>query len=75
MEARRLTVAADVLWEDVVQPTEAAEVWSEVSVILPPTELNVILTAAETSAVILTTTKLPSSSPTAPSTDTAGGPQ
>ena len=60
MEARRLTVAADMHQEDVVQPTELAEDGSEASVIPPAIEPNVVLTGSE----------LPLSS----STDATGGP-
>ena len=65
MEDRRPTVATDVRREDIVQPMEEAEARSEASIVLPPTEPNVILTSTE----------LPSSSPTALSTDAVGGPQ
>ena len=75
MEARRSSVATYVHREDIVQPTEAAEAESEVSVILPPIEPNIILNLAESSTVVLTTTELPLSSPIAPSTDAIGGPQ
>ena len=75
MEACRSTVAADMHREDVVQPAEAAEAGLEASVILPPSEPNVVPTAAEPSTVVPTTTELPSSSPIAPATDAAGGPQ
>ena len=73
MEARRSTMATNVHWEDVVQPTEATEAGLEVSVISPLTKLNIVLTIAETSTVVLTTTELPSSSSIASSTDVAGG--
>jgi len=75
MEARRLTMAADMRREDVIQPVEAAEAGLEESVFLPPTELDIALTTAEPSVVVPTTTELPSSSPIAPSTDVAGWPQ
>ena len=67
-------MAIDVHQEDVIHPMEAAEAGSEVSIVPPPTEPNVVLTVAEPSAVVLTTTELPSSSSIAPSTDAAGGP-
>ena len=73
MEARRLTMAADMRREDVIQPVEAAEAGSEESIVLPPTELDIALTTAEPSVVVPTTTELPSTSPTAPSADAAGG--
>ena len=47
MEAHHSSVAEDVCQEDVVQPTEGVETGSEVSVILPPTEPNVIPTGSE----------------------------
>ena len=73
MEARRSTVSADMSRGDVVHPAEAAEAGSEASVVPPPTEPNVVPTTAELSAVIPTTTELPSSSSTVPSADDAGG--
>ena len=66
-------MAANVHWEDVIQLAEVVEAGSEASVIPPPTEPNVVPTAAEPSVIIPTTIKLPSSSPTAPSTNAAGG--
>ena len=57
-------MAADMRQEDVVQPTEATEAGSEVSVVPTPTEPN----------VVSTTTELPSSSSTIPSADAARGP-
>ena len=73
MEARRSTMAAYVRWEDVVRPMEVPKAGSEASVIPPPTEPNVVPTAAEPSVVVPISTELPSSSPTAPSTDIIGG--
>ena len=67
-------MAADMRWEDVVQPTEAVKARLEASVVPPPTEPNVILTAAELSAIVLTTIELPLSSLTIPSANAAGGP-
>lgn len=64
IKAHRSTMTAYVCREDVVQPTEAAEVGSEASVVPPPTEPNVILTVAE----------LPSSLSIASSADAAAGP-
>ena len=52
MEAHHSTVAADVHREDVIQPMEAAKAKSGASVILPPTEPNVVPTIAEPSAVV-----------------------
>ena len=43
MVAHRSTMAADVHQEDVVQPTEAAEVGSEVSIVLTIAELPLSL--------------------------------
>ena len=74
MEARPSTMAVDVRQEDVIQPVEAAEARSEVSIVPSSIEPNIVLTIAEPSAVIPTTTELPSSSSIAPSTDVAGGP-
>ena len=74
MEAHCSTMAADMRWEDVVQPTEAVKARLEASVVPPPTEPNVILTAAELSAIIPTITELPSSSLTVPSANAAGAP-
>ena len=51
MEAHYSTMAVDVRWEDVIQPVEAAEAGSEVSVVLLPTEPNVIPTIAEPNSV------------------------
>ena len=68
-------MAVNVRREDIVQPVEAAEVGSETSVVPPPTEPNIVPTIAEPSAIVPTTTELPSSSLTTPSTDVAGGPQ
>ena len=64
MEARRSTVATDMHREDVAKPTEVVDAGSKASVVLPPTEPNVILTESE----------LPSSSSTIPSADAVGGP-
>jgi len=75
MEARYSTMAVDVCREDIVQPMEAAEARSKASIIPSPSEQNVVSTAAEPSTVVPTIAELPSSSPTAPSTDTTGGPQ
>ena len=47
MEARRSTMATNMRWEDVVQPTESMEVKSEASVFLPPTKPNVVPTIIE----------------------------
>ena len=47
MEARHSSMAEDVRQEDVVQPTEAAEVRSEVSIVPPPIEPNVVPTTAK----------------------------
>jgi len=66
-------MAIDVHLEDIVKPAEAAEARSEVSVVLPPIKPNVVLTTAEPSSIVPTTTELPSSLPIAPSTDAAGG--
>ena len=46
MEARRLSMAKDVRWEDVVQPMEGVETGSEASVIPPPTEPNIVPTGS-----------------------------
>ena len=75
MEAHRSTMATDVCQEDIIQPMEGAEAGLEASVVPPPTEPNIIPTTAEPSAIVLTSTELPSSSPTAPLTNTAGEPQ
>ena len=73
MEARRASVAEGVHQEDVIQPAEATEAESEVSVVPPPTKPNVVLTEAKPSTIVPTTTEVPSSSPTAPSANAAGG--
>ena len=65
IEARRSTVAADVCWEDVVQPMEVAEARSEASIVPPLIEPYVIPTTAEPSVIIPTSTAL--------LTDAAGG--
>ena len=57
MEAHHSTMVEDVRREDVVQPVEGVEARSEVSVIPPPTEPNVVSTGSE----------LPLSSSTVPS--------
>jgi len=57
-------MAKDARREDVILPVEGVETGSEASVVLPPTELNVIPTGSE----------LPSSSSTVPSADAAGRP-
>ena len=75
MEARHLTLAADVRREDIVQPVEAAEAESEASIVPPPIKPNVVPTAAEPSAVVPTTAELPSSLPAATSANTTEGPQ
>ena len=67
-------MAIDMHREDVIQPTEVVEAGSEASILLSPIEPNVIPTAAEPSAIVLTTTELPSSSSTVPSADAAEGP-
>ena len=64
MEARHSSVAKDVRLEDVVQPMEGVDTGSEVRVVLPPTEPNVVSTESE----------LPSSSSTVPSADAVVGP-
>ena len=68
-----MTMAIDVRREVVVQPMEVAETGSEASVVPPPTEPNIVPTIAEPSAIVPTTTELPSSSSTVPSADAAGG--
>ena len=67
-------MATDMHREDVIQPVEATEARLEASIVPPPTEPNIVLTAAELSAVIPTTTELPSSSSIVPSADAARGP-
>ena len=74
MEAHCSTMAANMHWEDVVQPAEAAEAGSEASIVPPPTEPNVVPTTAELSIVVPTTTELPLSSSTVSSVEAAGGP-
>ena len=74
VEARCSMAATGVRQEDIVQPV-MAEAGSEASVVPPATEPNVVPTIAESSAVVLTTAELPSSSSATPSTDTTGGPQ
>ena len=64
MEARHSTMAVDMGQEDVVRTVEVVESRSEVSVVPPPTESNVVPTGSE----------LPSSSSTIPSADAVGGP-
>ena len=64
MEARRSSVAEDVRRDDVVQPVVGVEIRSEASIVLPPTEPNVVLTESE----------LPSSLSTVPTVDAAGRP-
>ena len=75
MEARCSTMVVGVRQEDIVQPMEVVETRSEVSIDMPPTEPNIVPTVAEPSAIVPTSTELPLSSPIAPSTDAARGPQ
>ena len=64
MEAHRSSMAEDMHQEDVIQPMVGVETGSEVSIVLPPTEPNIILTRSE----------LPSSLSTVPTVDAAGRP-
>ena len=64
MEPHHSSMAEEVCREVVVQPVEGGETGSEVSVVPPPTELNVIPTESE----------LPSSSSSVPSANAAGRP-
>ena len=54
LEARRSTMDEDVRREDVVQPMEGVETRSEASVVLPPTEPNVVPTGSEPPSSLLT---------------------
>ena len=65
MEARRSSVAEGVRQEDVIQPADGVETGSEMSVVPPPTEPNVIPSESEQ----------PLSSSTVTSADAAGRPQ
>ena len=47
MEARRASAAEGMCQEDVTQPTDGVEAWSEASVIPPPTEPNVAPSESE----------------------------
>ena len=47
MEARRASVAEDMRQEDITQPADGVEARSEVSVVPPPTEPNVIPSESE----------------------------
>lgn len=58
-------MAEDVRREDVIQHAEGAETGLDANVVLPQTKPNVIPTGS----------MLPSTSPTVPSADAAGGPQ
>ena len=64
MEARHLTVVEDMRREDAVHPMVRVETGLEASVVLPPTEPNIVLTKS----------KLPLSSSTIPSADAGRGP-
>ena len=64
MEARRSSVAEDVRLEDAIHPVEGLETGSEVRVVPPPTEPNVVPTRSE----------LPLSLLTVPSADAVGRP-
>ena len=64
MKAHRSSVVEDVCQEDVIQPMEGVETGSEVSIVLPPIETNVVPTRSE----------LPSSLSTVPSADAAWRP-
>ena len=64
MEAHHSSMAKEVHREDVVQPMEGVDTRSEESVVLPPTEPNVVPTGSE----------LPSSLSTVPSADAAWRP-
>ena len=59
MEARRLSVAEDVHREDVVQPMVGVETGSEASIVLPPTEPNVVLTESELPSSLLSLLTVP----------------
>ena len=65
MEACHLSMAEGVRQEDVIQPTDGVETGLEASVVLPPTELNVIPSESE----------WPLSLSTEPLADAAGRPQ
>ena len=65
MEAHRSSMAEGVRQEDVVQPTDGVETKSEVSVVPPPFEPNVVPSESEPAL----------SSSTVPSADAAGRPQ
>ena len=64
MEARCSSMVEDMRREGVIQPMEGVDTGSEVRVVLPPTEPNVVLTESE----------LPSSLSTVPTVDAAGRP-
>jgi len=65
MEARRSIMAKGVRQEDVIQPVDGVETGSEMSIVPPPTEPNVVPSASEQ----------PLSLSTAPSANAAGRPQ
>ena len=65
MEACRSSMAEGVCQEDVIQPADGLEAWSEASIIPPPTEPNVTPSESEQ----------PLSSSIVPSDDAAGWPQ
>ena len=65
MEAHRSSMAKGVHQEDVIQPMDGVETGLGASVVLPPTEPNVVPLEGE----------LPLSSSTEPSVDAAGRPQ
>ena len=65
MEARRSSMAEGVRQEDVIQPTDGVETGSEVSIVPPPTEPNVVPSESEQ----------PLSTSIVPSADTVGRPQ
>jgi len=65
MEARRASMAEGMRQEDVTQPTDGVVAESEASIVLPPTEPNVVPSESEQ----------PLSLSVAPSADTAGQPQ